>query len=147
MKPASARGSNGNSRRISRALPVSMYFVFSSGSVVSWKCAQCGQVIEAYSTMVTGASALPSTLSGSAPGSSSLAMSTVPGDFGRLDRGGRRCVSAAPGSAGAAGVSALAWSPESLQAASTRRRRHGDQRREDGSAGQGTDHANHLIVD
>ena len=43
-----------------RTLPVSMYFFFSSGKVVSWKWAQCGQVIEAYSTMVTGAVADPS---------------------------------------------------------------------------------------
>ncbi|MEI9803941.1 MAG: hypothetical protein WDN48_05075 [Pseudolabrys sp.] len=40
----------------------------SSGKVVSWKCAQCGQVIEAYSITVTDALSLPITISGNLSG-------------------------------------------------------------------------------
>src|SRR5262245_49739117 len=36
---------------------------FSFGIVSAWNAAQCGQVIEAYSMIVTGASALPRTWS------------------------------------------------------------------------------------
>src|SRR3954466_8190513 len=95
-----------------------MYLVFNSGKVVAAKCAQCGQVIEAYSTMVTLASSLPSCFSGSAPGFSSSAMSTSPEDSGTLAAAGVAGVEA--GTAGAAGFTsaALASSPESLHAAS-----------------------------
>src|SRR5262249_19240681 len=48
-------------------LPVSMYFSFSFGKVVTAKAAQCGQVIEAYSMMVTGAVGEPIGMSSSAP--------------------------------------------------------------------------------
>ena len=51
-----------------RTLPVSTYFSLSSGNTLLWKLAQWPQVIEAYSTTVMGASALPSTRSGSGPG-------------------------------------------------------------------------------
>ena len=47
------------------ALPVSTYLAFMSGQPSSWKAAQWLQVIEAYSTIVAGASAAPSTMSGS----------------------------------------------------------------------------------
>src|SRR5690242_7828854 len=100
MKPASARGSKGNSRRMSLALPVSMYLVLISGSVTSWKRAQCGQVMEAYSTIVTGASALPSTMSGSAPGSSSAAISTLPSEAGAAAEVEDVVVCETPGDAG-----------------------------------------------
>src|SRR5579883_2455563 len=43
--------------------PLSMYCALSCGNVVSLKCAQCGQVSEAYSMMVTGALAAPMTMS------------------------------------------------------------------------------------
>ena len=45
-----------------------MYFSFRAGKILLWKAAQWPHVIEAYSTMVTGASALPSARSGSGPG-------------------------------------------------------------------------------
>src|SRR5690349_24942283 len=45
-----------------------MYSVFSFGKTSLLKAAQCGQVIEAYSVMVTAASAGPSAMSGSDPG-------------------------------------------------------------------------------
>src|SRR5690606_38919493 len=79
MDPASARMSSGNSRKIRRTCPVSMYFFFSSGSTLLWKVAQCGQVIEAYSTMVTFASGLPSTRSGNGPGFISSSTGTSDG--------------------------------------------------------------------
>src|SRR5579862_2709692 len=44
---------------MSRALPVSIHFVLRFGSTSTSKCAQCGQVSDAYSMIVTGASALP----------------------------------------------------------------------------------------
>src|SRR3954468_23942032 len=94
-----------------------MYLVFNSGKVVAAKCAQCGQVIEAYSTMVTLASSLPSCLSGKAPGFSSSAMSTLPEDSGTLTAAGVAGVEAGAGAAGFTSA-ALASSPESLHAAS-----------------------------
>src|SRR5215831_19880793 len=48
-------------------LPVSMYFSFSLGKVLTAKAAQCGQVIEAYSMIVTGAVAEPIGISSSGP--------------------------------------------------------------------------------
>jgi hypothetical protein len=68
IEACAASWSSGNSRKISRAWPVSMYLVFSSGSTALWNAAQWGQVIEAYSTIVLGASSLPSEISGKAPG-------------------------------------------------------------------------------
>src|SRR5262245_39487079 len=65
---------------MSRTWPLSIYFSLSAGSTVLWKLAQCGHVIEAYSTMVTGASALPIDRSGRAPGfrsSSGLILAAV----------------------------------------------------------------------
>ncbi len=41
-----------------RTLPVSTYFFLIASKVVLWKWAQCGQVIDMYSTIVTGASCL-----------------------------------------------------------------------------------------
>src|SRR5688572_16583320 len=78
MKAAAARGSNGNSRRMNRTLPLSTYFVLIASNVLLWKAAQWGQVVDIYSTMVTGALASPSAISGSAPGFSTSAMSTSP---------------------------------------------------------------------
>jgi hypothetical protein len=49
-------------------LPVSIYSDLIFGNTVSLKCAQCGQVIEAYSVMVTVALAGPSAMSGSDTG-------------------------------------------------------------------------------
>src|SRR5690606_10935605 len=77
-----------------------------SGRVLRWKFAQWPQVIEAYSTMVIGASALPSTLSGSEPSASTLAISTLPLGCGTL-----AAVELVVGCA-------LALPPESLHAAS-----------------------------
>src|SRR5579859_5441063 len=56
---ANCAGEVGKSRKISLALPVSIQFFLISGRVFSAKSAQCGQVSEAYSMMVIGASALP----------------------------------------------------------------------------------------
>jgi hypothetical protein len=50
--------------------------------VVSAKCAQCGQVIEAYSMIVTGALAGPSARSGSGPGASIDEVSMLGADIG-----------------------------------------------------------------
>ena len=49
------------------ARPESTYLLLSSGQVVSWKAAQCVQVIEAYSTIVIGADGEPCTTSGNGP--------------------------------------------------------------------------------
>src|ERR1700736_595995 len=57
---AAALMSSGNSRNTKRTLPASTYFDCSIGNTFSWNAAQCGQLIEAYSTMVTGAFALRS---------------------------------------------------------------------------------------
>jgi hypothetical protein len=48
-------------------LPVSTYFSLNGVNVVSWKCAQWEQVIEAYSITVTGADGSPSVISPSGP--------------------------------------------------------------------------------
>ena len=45
--------------------------------MVSWKCAQCGQVIEAYSITVTDALSSPMTMSGRASGFISSAAGIV----------------------------------------------------------------------
>src|SRR5258708_11474762 len=57
--------SSENSRNTKRTLPLSIYFDFSIGKRLSWKAAQCGQLIDAYSRMVTGAFWAPSGMSGS----------------------------------------------------------------------------------
>ena len=74
----------GNSRKTILALPVSMYFSLSCGSTVLWKAAQAGQVRSAYSTMVMGASALPTTISGWGPGLASSLASWSAASLGRL---------------------------------------------------------------
>src|SRR5579872_4777227 len=59
----SAVSSRGKSRKISFAFPVSIHISLTLGRVRWSKAAQCGQVKEAYSKMVIGASSLPSTRS------------------------------------------------------------------------------------
>src|ERR1700722_2836925 len=66
IEAAVALMSRGNSRNTKRTLPGSIYFDRSIGKAFSSNAAQCGQPIEAYSTMVTGAFAGPSAMSGSA---------------------------------------------------------------------------------
>ena len=68
IEAAAALPSSGNSRNTKRTLPVSIYFDFSIGSTVWSNAAQCEQVIEVYSTMVTGAPAGPRAMSGSETG-------------------------------------------------------------------------------
>src|ERR1700676_4243996 len=74
IEAAAALMSSGNSRNTKRTLPASTYFDCSIGNTFSWNAAQCGQLIEAYSTMVTGAFALPTAMSGKDTG---LAASTA----------------------------------------------------------------------
>src|ERR1700682_6222304 len=68
IEAAAALMSSGNSRNTKRTLPVSIYFDRSIGNTFSPNAAQCGQLIEAYSVMVTGALADPITMSGSDTG-------------------------------------------------------------------------------
>src|SRR5258708_5128796 len=75
IEPAAALMSSGNSRNTKRILPLSMYSDLIFGNTLSVKAAQCGQVIEAYSVMVTVALAGPSAMSGSDCG---LATSAAP---------------------------------------------------------------------
>ena len=56
--------SSGNSRNTKRILPVSMNSDLTFGNTFSVNAAQCGQVIEAYSVIVTVALAGPSAMSG-----------------------------------------------------------------------------------
>src|ERR1700722_12083382 len=65
IEAAVALMSSGNSRNTKRTLPGSIYFDRSIGKAFPSNAAQCGQPIEAYSTMVTGAFAGPSAMSGS----------------------------------------------------------------------------------
>src|SRR5580692_2066389 len=60
--------SSGNSRNTKCTLPVSIYFDRSIGKTFSSNAAQCGQLIDAYSTMVTEALTGPSAISGSDAG-------------------------------------------------------------------------------
>src|SRR5262245_19344988 len=69
IEAAMASGSRGYSRKTKRTLPVSMNRVFSSGNVPVANWAQCEQVIEAYSMIVTAAAGEPSARSGNGPGS------------------------------------------------------------------------------
>src|SRR5215475_11280688 len=48
---------------MSFTLPLSIHFFLSSGRILTWKWAQCGQVKEAYSIRVIGALGSPSTWS------------------------------------------------------------------------------------
>src|SRR6202158_5919467 len=68
IEPAAALMSSGNSRNTYRTLPVSIYSDLILGNTVSLKAAQCGQVIDAYSVIVTEALAGPSAMSGSDTG-------------------------------------------------------------------------------
>ena len=68
IEPAAALMSSGNSRNTYRTLPVSIYSDLIFGNTSALKAAQCGQVIEAYSVMVTAALAGPSAMSGSETG-------------------------------------------------------------------------------
>src|SRR5215475_6043711 len=58
-------------------LPVSMYFSFSFGKVLTANAAQCGHVIEAYSMMVMGALGEPIGMSSSGPFASSSSTEKV----------------------------------------------------------------------
>src|SRR5215207_3898879 len=75
MKPALASGSSGNSRRMKRTGPVSM-----------WNAAQCEQVSEAYSTIVTLAFAGPSATSPRGPGAASSSGETFCASAGKPGR-------------------------------------------------------------
>jgi hypothetical protein len=68
IEAAAALMSSGNSRNTKRTLPVSIYLDRNIGKTFWPKAAQCGQLIEAYSVMVTGAFAEPIEMSGSATG-------------------------------------------------------------------------------
>src|SRR5664279_6019270 len=68
IEPAAALMSSGNSRKMYRILPVSIYSDLIFGNTVSLKAAQCGQVIDANSVIVTEAVAGPSAMSGSDTG-------------------------------------------------------------------------------
>ena len=68
MVALAAAISSGKARDTKRTLPVSIYFDCGMGKMFSEKAAQCGQVIEEYSTMVIGALAEPNAMSGSTPG-------------------------------------------------------------------------------
>src|SRR3984893_16329166 len=57
--------SSGNSRNTKRTLPVSIYSDLIFGNTFALNAAQCGQVIDAYSVIVTEALAGPSAMSGS----------------------------------------------------------------------------------
>src|SRR5271166_3873630 len=59
-----------------------MYAFLNSGRVSLLKAAQCGQVSEPYSIIVTGADGSPSDRSGSDPGCRTFAISTVPSGCG-----------------------------------------------------------------
>src|ERR1700678_3991900 len=77
MNAAAASPSSGYSRMMYFTFPVSMYFSFSFGKVVTANAAQCGQVIEAYSMMVTGAVSEPIGMSSSGPLASSSSTEKV----------------------------------------------------------------------
>src|SRR5579862_6860565 len=103
MNPAVANGSSGNSRRMNFTLPVSTYLDLRSFQGPSWKAAQCGQVIEAYSTMVIGALAAPWTMSGSGPGAISASSGMIVGAESEASGLAAAVGAAACGLAGAAG--------------------------------------------
>jgi hypothetical protein len=66
------------------ALPVSIQSFLIRGSATAWNLAQCGQVSEAYSIIVIGASGLPMTRSVSA---SSVERISAEATAGRFDHG------------------------------------------------------------
>src|SRR5260370_41424089 len=68
IEAASALMSSGNSRNTKRTLPVSIYLDLSIGKTFCSNAAQWGQLIDAYSMMVTEAVAGPSAMSGSDTG-------------------------------------------------------------------------------
>src|SRR4029077_6685891 len=68
IEAAAALMSSGNSRNTKRTLPVSIYLDRNIGKTFSPKAAQCGQLIDAYSGMVTGPFAAPIEISGSSDG-------------------------------------------------------------------------------
>src|SRR3982074_57025 len=68
IEAAAALMSIGNSRNTKRTLPVSIYFDRNIGNTFWPKAAQCGQLIDEYSVMVTGALTEPSAMSGSVAG-------------------------------------------------------------------------------
>src|SRR5215475_4821377 len=68
IEPAAALTSSGNSRNTKRILPLSIYSDLILGNTLSVNAAQCGQVIEANSVIVTVAFAGPSAMSGSETG-------------------------------------------------------------------------------
>ena len=87
IDPAAALMSSGNSRNTKRILPLSMNSDLILGKTFSVNAAQCGQVIEAYSVMVTVAFAGPSAMSGSDCG---LATSAAPCASASIDQPQRR---------------------------------------------------------
>jgi hypothetical protein len=105
MEAANARGSSGNSRKTMRTLPVSTYLVLRSGSTLVWNCLQWPQVMEAYSTIVTLASALPMTRSGNSGWFISASTATSVGP--------------SPGAA----CSGVAWRPQRLAPMASERHR------------------------
>src|SRR5262245_22499697 len=68
IEAAAALMSSGNSRNTKRTWPVSIYFERSIGKTFSPNAAQCGQLIEAYSVIVTGAFGEPIAMSGNDTG-------------------------------------------------------------------------------
>src|SRR4051812_7486171 len=68
IEAAAALMSSGNSRNTKRTLPVSIYLDRSIGNTFSPNAAQCEQLIDAYSVMVTGAFGDPIAMSGSDTG-------------------------------------------------------------------------------
>ena len=113
--------------------------------MVAWKCAQCGQVIEAYSTIVTLASGLPIDLFGQHAGLEQLGhvdragrLSAPRRGLGRIGGCGRRC------RIGRLHVLRLGLVAGIAAGGKQRRhRRDGEQRGKDLSARKGTNHANH----
>src|ERR1700712_257216 len=81
-----------------------MYSDLIFGNTASLKCAQCGQVIEAYSVMVTVALAGPSAMSGSDTGLATSAAVAFCASASDIRRSGERAARAArPGKHKAAG--------------------------------------------
>src|SRR5476651_1475810 len=72
-----------------------MYSDLIFGNTVSLKCAQCGQVIEAYSVMVTVALAGPSAMSGSDTGLATSAAVALCASASPIRRNGEKPAKAA----------------------------------------------------
>ena len=90
--------SSGNSRNTYRTLPVSIYFERSIGNTFCSNAAQCGQLIEANSKIVTGALGSPSAISGSAVGWVSRAAAMLCAIAAPISCGrGYRCEGGEPG--------------------------------------------------